>query len=188
MLTPREIYERAFANKNYSRQPQSCFRYEYAISAVAARHPQISSIMDLGSGRGVFARMLIERWPQLSIETADLKKFHNLDCPHHEIDLTNINSLRLLSKQRFDSITCLDVLEHIPEEHVTSVVESIAVACRFAVVTAANHSSKWSGIELHLIRRPRKWWDCLLSEHFKITDSTTWHESRLYVYQLESDK
>ncbi len=185
MLTAEEIYTRAFTNENYSQQSPSCLRFQYAIEAIATRHPQISSVIDLGSGRAIFPEMIIEAYTQLTVETADLKKFHGLNCLHHTIDLVDTVNLQLLLSRGFDCITCLDVLEHIPEEHIISVVKAIATNCKFAIITVANHSSRWADIELHLIQRPQKWWSLLFAKHFRVVDATTWPGSNLYAYQLE---
>ena len=178
-MSPTDLYQKLFADSEYARfdyEPRSEFRYQYAVNAIARW--QVTSVLDVGSGLGHLASMLMAQG--LKVETADLKKFHDIDVPHHNIDLLNG-----LGDLRFDCITCLDVLEHLPENSIKGVIESISRACQFAVFTVANHSDIWEGEELHLIQRPRLWWDNVITQYFTVVSSEDHYTGRLYAYQLE---
>lgn len=71
----------------------------------------------------------------------------------------------------FGGVICVDVLEHIPEEDLASVLEEIDKhASRFVYLLIDTRPAKKNlpdGRNCHLTIRPREWWDNLVSEYFK---------------------
>lgn len=63
----------------------------------------------------------------------------------------------------FDTVTCFDVLEHLPpDDDQGAVEEMVRVARRRALLSVANYSCVWGGIETHINRRDYAEWHRLL--------------------------
>ena len=66
----------------------------------------------------------------------------------------------------FDVVSCLDVLEHLdPPDTVAALKELRRVARRAVVVSAADYSAVWGGVELHVNARPYDEWRALVGAH-----------------------
>ncbi|NGX38624.1 MAG: hypothetical protein K1000chlam2_01799 [Chlamydiae bacterium] len=69
-------------------------------------------------------------------------------------------------------IYCCDVLEHIPEDYVDTVLEQIAKRMRFggyfSICLQEDLSGKKLGHPLHLTVREKAWWEEKLSKYFNI--------------------
>ncbi len=70
-------------------------------------------------------------------------------------------------------IYCCDVLEHIPEDQVDTVLYHIAQRMRFggyfSICLKEDLSGKKLGYPLHLTVKPKDWWEERLLRHFTIT-------------------
>ncbi len=102
---------------------------------------QPESLLDVGSGRGVFLLPFLKEFPWVSVTSADI-------LPHRVEMLQNIaeggiNTLTAEEKNicewtegenRFDVVTLLEVLEHIPNVQ-DAVTNAVRLAKRFVVVS-----------------------------------------------------
>lgn len=128
--------------------------------AVLATLPR-GSFLDVGTGRGEFLKVArglgfapvfgTELVPALCVGSV-------VNAP--------ITALPFESAS-FDVVTCLDVLEHIdPNDTKAALAELARVANRFAVISVANFSDVWHGVELHINIRDYSEWGALFSEAF----------------------
>ena len=75
----------------------------------------------------------------------------------------------------FDVVTCFDVLEHLVPEDTESALEELRrVSRRTVIVSAADYSDTWNGVELHVNRRPYPIWRQLVEQYLGKPSSETW--------------
>lgn len=67
---------------------------------------------------------------------------------------------------------CMDVIEHIPEEYVEDVLESLSKSCKRLLLQGSMVHDNWGptliGEELHLTQRPWEWWEPILRDRFTV--------------------
>jgi hypothetical protein len=169
--SPLEVYQLQFSKGRYARN-----RITPDHDYVLGRLPASGTLLDIGSGRGVFLRKVQDRFPELKLKTCDLQDFHHLGLPFFPLDLTNPADLERLAGLSEPLISCVGVLEHLPEDRVLAAIEAISRACTgTALITAANHSDIGKGgHQLHLTQQPLPWWVERLGKHFEVTDARTY--------------
>lgn len=180
----KAIYEKAFASAGYSLPAQDDVQYAFAIASI--RTVSRYTIIDVCSGRGLFLDLLAEAFPDSSIQSVDLANFHGRPHPFAEIDLSNPKSLQKLRASSFSVLTCLGSLEHLEEHLIDDVLATFAICAPRAVLTIANHSDTFDGVELHVIQQPEPWWRLRLEKHFRVLEQRSFYDGRLFTYFLES--
>lgn len=68
-----------------------------------------------------------------------------------------------------DLLLNIDVLEHIPEEHLETVIADMAASCRNAIIIVDMAPAALilpDGSNAHCTLKPRQWWHDKLSAHF----------------------
>ncbi len=102
---------------------------------------QPDSLLDIGSGRGVFLWPLLDEFPELSIQAIDLLQ-HRIalinavadggfpDLSAAQMDATALD----FEDDTFDIVTALEVLEHIPDP-AAAAAELMRVARRFVIIS-----------------------------------------------------
>jgi hypothetical protein len=175
MTTPLEIYQLQFKRPTYARN-----RITPDHDYVLARLPQAGTLLDVGTGAGNFVRKVTERFPQIEVSTCDLQKFHAFDLPFFAVDLCDPELLKGLAARSEPLISCVGVLEHLPEELVQAAIAAIAQACTdTALITTANHTDIGAGgHELHLTQQPMEWWLDKLGNCFEVTHSEPYMKGR----------
>jgi ubiquinone/menaquinone biosynthesis C-methylase UbiE len=99
------------------------------------------SLLDVGSGRGVFLWPLLDEFPELPVTAVDCDEVRASDLEAvrlggierltaHEMDVTDLT----FDTDAFDVTTALEVLEHIPAV-TRAVAEAVRVTRRFVVVS-----------------------------------------------------
>jgi hypothetical protein len=173
--TPLEVYQLQFRGGRYARN-----RVTPDHDYVLARLPQTGSLLDVGTGAANFVRKVRARFPAIEVSTCDLEKFHSLDLPFFSVDLTDPEALKALAARSEPLITCVGVLEHLPEERIPAAIEAIATACtKDALITTANHTDVGAGgHELHLTQQPRGWWVEQLGDYFQVRESSEYSNGR----------
>jgi hypothetical protein len=168
MTSPLEIYQLQFKRPSYARN-----RITPDHDYVLARLPQSGTLLDVGTGAGNFIRKVMAQFPEIVISTCDLQKFHAYDLPFFPVDLTDPVKLWTLAAKSEPLISCVGVLEHLPEERVQAAIAAIAQACTYtALITTANHTDIGAGgHELHLTQQPMEWWLDRLERCFDVTHS-----------------
>jgi ubiquinone/menaquinone biosynthesis C-methylase UbiE len=130
--------------------------------AVLERLPK-GSLLDVGAGRGEGIQLARKAGhePAVGVEPVDYLAYGAVmvgvatDLPFNDGD--------------FDTVMCLDVLEHLVEEDVEPALhEMYRVARNQVFLTAAENSHNVRGIgEMHISRRPADEWRALFEKVFK---------------------
>lgn len=102
---------------------------------------QCCSLLDVGSGRGVFLFPLLREFPELDVTSVDIlpHRIELLDCirmggvKNLKPMLANICDCRLPDKY-FDVVTMLEVLEHIPDTR-KAVGNAVRLARKYIIVS-----------------------------------------------------
>ena len=69
------------------------------------------------------------------------------------------------SDQNFWTVTCWDVLEHLPPDFVAPTLRELGRVCGHRLlVSAAAKPDLWDGVDLHISARPYPAWDALIRE------------------------
>jgi 2-polyprenyl-3-methyl-5-hydroxy-6-metoxy-1,4-benzoquinol methylase len=67
----------------------------------------------------------------------------------------------------FDVVTCFDVIEHVLEQDIVPGLKELERVCRGTIIiSAADYSDMWDGVEMHPSARPYSEWDKLFRETF----------------------
>lgn len=109
------------------------------------RSVQPESLLDVGSGRGVFLFPFLNQFPWTEVTAADILP-HRVQMLQAIAD-GGIGNLTVLEQnicdwseeeRRFDVVTLLEVLEHIPDVGL-AVANAVRLARRFVVVSVPSH-------------------------------------------------
>jgi 2-polyprenyl-3-methyl-5-hydroxy-6-metoxy-1,4-benzoquinol methylase len=175
VTSPLEVYQLQFQRPSYARN-----RVTPDHDYVLARLPSEGTLLDVGTGAGNFVRKVMAQQRQIQISTCDLQRFHPYDLPFFAVDLTNPDDLEVLAARSEPLITCVGVLEHLPEVRVMGAIDALARACTgTAYITTANHSDVGAGgHELHLTQQPLEWWRDLLALRFEVTEAVPYMGGR----------
>jgi len=161
----KQTYNELFSNKNYSIHHEDEFRYQVAKNFIKERNLQ--SIIDVGSGRGVFLKILEKEIPNIKILSTNLEKYNENNFEFQSIDLSNPASFSNIT-QTYDVLTCLDVIEHLEKHTIEAVFKWFSQISFFQILTIANHSEIWNGKEIHLIQEGVTYWKPIIEKHFNI--------------------
>lgn len=102
---------------------------------------QVSSLLDVGSGRGAFLFPLLTTFPDMEVSSIDILP-HRVDLLH-SVELGGVDNLHAMEKNlcdwdapdgSFDVVTLLEVLEHIPDVE-TAVTNAVRIAGKYLVIT-----------------------------------------------------
>ena len=102
---------------------------------------QITSVLDVGSGRGAFLFPLLTTFTELEVSSIDILP-HRVDLLHN-MELGGVDNLHAMEKNlcdwdapdgSFDAVTLLEVLEHIPDVE-KAVANAVRIAGKYLVVT-----------------------------------------------------
>jgi hypothetical protein len=180
----KKTYEQSFENTNYNLHSDQEFRFQYVINAL--HQIKAGSVIDISSGRGNLINVIKNFDPKISVTSTDLKKFHNYDVPFFEVNLCEPETFKNIEPNKFDLLTCLDVMEHIEKGCIENVLRTFSEISRFSVLTIANHSDILNGVELHIIQENLTYWKPIISKYFVILDQQEHYNGRLYLFTLKS--
>jgi len=174
-----ETYKMAFAKPQYNGHSVS---YENAKKYINGLSP--NSVLNVGSGRGNLESLLQKE--NFSLSSCDLDNFlvEGINTNFFKIDLSNSEDLQKLPQ--CEVLTCLDVLEHIEEIYIDSVLKIFSEVSDNCYFTIANHSDIMDGVELHLIQKPCEFWTPVLEKYFKVDLVEHYYSNRLMSYSLTS--
>jgi SAM-dependent methyltransferase len=82
-------------------------------------------LLDAGSGFGQYDRFILKEFNNVKVHSVDVKEDYNADnreyfkseAANGRIEIYEANLLEFSSDKKFDMIICIDVLEHIAEDH-----------------------------------------------------------------------
>ncbi len=126
---------------------------------------QCDSLLDVGSGRGVFLLPFLEQFPHVPVTSIDIldKRIELLS----DISRGGISRLRAkkanictqpFPDRSFDVVTLLEVLEHIPDVE-SAIRSAVAMARKYVVVTVPSKEDT-NPEHIHLLTK------AVLTEHF----------------------
>lgn len=121
---------------------------------------QRGSYLDIGTGRGESLNLATGMGfgPVRGTEVVEY-------LLSDRVEYAEVHDLPFKTGQ-FDVVSCLDVLEHLdPPDTVDALHEIRRVAKRAVVVSAADYSAVWAGVELHVNAKPYDEWRRLVTEH-----------------------
>jgi len=153
----KAIYSALFATGNYGITDGAEWR-EGFINRHLPGLPAGAHLLEIGPGRGRWLKALLCSRQDLHITTWDLADFHHIPgVEHMDIDLSQEVPC-IQDIEPLDVIVASDVLEHIPAKRLPLLMEIMTAFRCPAIVTVANHSDIWEGIELHLTKWSRFGW------------------------------
>lgn len=102
---------------------------------------QCNSLLDIGSGRGVFLFPLLREFPELEVTSMDIlpHRVELLECVRAG-GVANLHPMLgdicagQLPDKSFDAVTMLEVLEHIPDTE-NAVKNAVRLARRYVIVS-----------------------------------------------------
>ncbi len=133
-----------------------------AKAFVSALQPQLRarSVLDVGSGRGGWARMWQEGGAERVIgidgDYVDRTKLHIDTSQFLVIDLVQPFDLQ----ERFDIVQCLEVAEHLPEASARGLVDSL---CRHGDIILFSAATPGQGGTHHINEQPLEFWRALFA-------------------------
>lgn len=129
--------------RHYFKVKEDLPRVQVVLSFLQGIVPagQCTSLLDVGSGRGVFLFPLLREFPQLDVTSVDIlpHRIELLDCIA-EGGISNLHPLLVdichcdLPDKSFDVVTMLEVLEHIPDTE-SAVKAAVRLARNYIIVS-----------------------------------------------------
>ena len=176
------VYENSFSDPNYNLHPNTEFRFQLVYEFI--KKNKVESMIDIGSGRGNVIDYILTNHPNINITSCDLKKFHDFDVDFIQINLCDNENVKIDNK--YDLLTCLDVLEHLEKTCVDNVLRLFSNISKHSLITIANHSDIKNGVELHIIQENMGYWSPIIEKYFQINNVDTKYDGRLYLLELTS--
>ena len=159
--TYKRIYDDAYTaidNYNYHNVVKDIYVDVYAAYVNG-------KILDAGCGEGIHLKRMISSGHDafgIELSTVCCDKYLQ-DIPHKNIDILSYAR----EGHSFDGLICMDVLEHIPPENINETLMALSKLSNSAFLGIANHSDIINGVELHLIREDKNWWNKILHKYYK---------------------
>lgn len=142
---------------HYFKRHEALPRVKTVIGFLRGIQPE--SLLDVGSGRGVFLFPFIREFPWVPVTSLDiLDKRVTLLNAIHDGGMENLTSLKAsicdwdAPEKSFDVVTLLEVLEHIPDVR-AAVKNAERLARRYVVVTVPSKPDN-NPEHIHLLTKP----------------------------------
>jgi len=132
------------------------FTHKVLISAIERYHQlkQITSVLDYGTGKGLFPAALRDALPALNVACFD----------------PSVDSFSHLPHGQFDLVTSLDVLEHIDHNLINGTLDTMfkktAKLCYLQIDLQPAVKRLADGRNAHVLLAPPSWWIGKVSEFF----------------------
>jgi cyclopropane fatty-acyl-phospholipid synthase-like methyltransferase len=143
-------------NHLYQKEYGVSNRFQFVVELIKTFSGK--KILDLGCGKGTYS-VILEGMGYDVMATDIIDR-----------DLVNFENYYISTDYKYrkvESIMCLDVLEHIPEEEVPTMLKAMYESCEQAFITISHykaHNKGPNGEELHLTVKPPLWWERKLIE------------------------
>lgn len=139
--------------------------------------PSDANVIDLGCGRATLAYYFTSLYVGVDASESVIKMDREKYAQDERKTFFHLGFSELYEVEQdvgFDWAICADVMEHIPEDHVMEVIESIAgLSCRnfaFLISTRPSYILGPSGENLHVTVHDADWWIEQLNAHFHIKE------------------
>lgn len=166
----KEVYTELFNTKDYSVHSEDEFRYQITNNFI--KNNNIKNLIDIGSGRGVLLNLIKKENPNIEILSTDLENFHDLNFEFKKINLSDKQTY-FYPKNKYDVLTCLDVLEHLEKDFIGDVFTWFSKISNSQILTIANHSEILNGKEIHTIQEDLSYWEPIVSKSLEIISKET---------------
>jgi len=155
MITEQDKYSECYKLKTYKLQGA---RLQRVMVDNDGLEPG-TTYLDVGCGRGELVHAALRR----GVKAKGLELVPYL-CDGEKIINGNLSKLPF-RKNEFDTVSCYDVIEHLPTAEVDQALsELFRVAKKRLILTTNNKASTYQGMDLHLTRKPRDWWQAKLEK------------------------
>jgi len=128
---------------------------EAITSSNSNKWNSIKSVLDYGTGKGGLIKLIKAKCPSLS-------KVEGFDPAVKEYSKE--------PTQKFDLITCIDVLEHIDRASIANTLETIKKATNkfffYSIDLVPAKKRLMDGRNAHILIAPPEWWSHLIAEYF----------------------
>jgi len=148
----------------------------------------VKTVFDAGVGKGGFYKIIKDTYTVYGIEASKvaIEKFHSDDPNIKNILIQEV--IKNYPSNLFDVVTCLDVLEHIPESELDYVFENLCfVGKKYFIFSVANHSDIWDGMELHVTQLEYDVWESKFEKYFKLITGIEIHSGKAKIFLLEKN-
>jgi hypothetical protein len=173
----REIYKRVFAEKDtYRLSTKEMYRnrkatFDFVLDWL--RDNSVTSLVDVGSGRGTLLELVHTQFPKMRLTAVDLEDFTKKHIGKFiRADLSLERDRKALTKLSMGVVTCLDVLEHLEIGLLAPVLKTFTKISEKALFAIAVHKSPFimegRKMELHKIIKRAPFWRVVLSEFYWI--------------------
>jgi hypothetical protein len=148
------------------------------------------SIVDFGFGRGSTMDFFQDKG--LYVEGVEISQYAvEQQKGHRKVYHASLDKLEMLGDNQFNVGFCNDVIEHIPEEYVTSSLDEMARVCSdyllMSVCPTPSHHLSLDGENLHLTVKPESWWENLFQNYGEVKRiKFRFSRSARYVIDLKS--
>ncbi len=146
----------------------------------------VKKVLDAGIGRGTYYNLLKKQYNTFGLEASKsaIDKYHSFDNKVKNIIISDIPEN--YSKEEFDVVNCLEVIEHIPPSETIKNIEALHYATKKYVITSvANHEDIIDGRNVHINLRQYSEWDDIFRNYFNIIEKIEIHDGRSCIYLLE---
>ncbi len=170
------IYDEIFASDpNYN----AVIDYKLDVVLGWVKKNNFRHLLDVGCGRGHYLKLLSEKG--IKVTGLEPSKFIADTLKDYEVVNDDILGLGKKGKE-WEALICMDALEHIEPTEIEETIKALASLSPRALLGIANHSDKWRGTELHLIREDPWWWVSLLSKHYRSVKGV-YTSKRYFMYE-----
>lgn len=165
-------YSQLFA-KGYNKFGSNKLNIEHTLNFIKTN--PVENMIDISSGAGVLVKIISEQHPKIKITCTDLSNFNNLNFNFIELDLSKEKDFEKIVNNKYDLLTCLDVLEHLEKNMIPYVLENFSKISNNVILSIANHSDIQNDVELHTIIENLEYWIPEIEKFFSIVELKT-HE------------
>ena len=156
------VYDRCYDHDNYHLQGARLARVTLDVEAI----PKGSTYLDVACGRGEMVALARSR----GVHAQGLEFVPKL-CENGVLygDMLSLP----FGDATVDYVSCYDAVEHLEPETVDRALDELfRVARRVLCITTNDKSSMLNGLQLHLTREPREWWERKLADRGLLRNAT----------------
>lgn len=170
----RAVYQELYSKTDYGNG--DCNRSPGVQYLQHFKHFLVPNVIDVGCGTGDTVNLMREQG--ISADGLDWVSFNN--------GMMVRDIREPMDFHGYHTAICIDVLEHIEEEHIKCVLQNLARCKRQVVTVHTGPATSYPPKDLHVTQWSLRKWDNLLSTFFVIKDTITLHPGVRKMYFMES--